>query len=85
MNQETNIGSLDVLERLEQELEQDKQIEDGDHERFSHYVPKDRIVQSALTGKPVRALCGKKWTPSRDPEKFPVCPDCKRIYEKMRK
>lgn len=85
MNKETNIGTLDVLERLEQELEQEKQIEDGDHERFSHYVPKDRIVQSALTGKPVRALCGKKWTPSRDPEKFPVCPDCKRIYEKMRK
>jgi hypothetical protein len=26
-------------------------------------------------------LCGKKWVPSRDPKKFPVCPDCKRIYE----
>ncbi|MBU4466278.1 MAG: DUF3039 domain-containing protein, partial [Actinobacteria bacterium] len=33
--------------------------------------------------KPVRALCGKKWTPGRDPEKFPVCPTCKEIYESL--
>jgi len=32
-------------------------------------------------GTPVEALCGKKWIPGRDPNKFPVCPDCKRIYE----
>ncbi len=54
---------------------------DGDHERFSHYVPKDRIVESAVMGTPVRALCGKVWVPSRDPQKFPVCPDCQRIYD----
>lgn len=53
----------------------------GDHERFAHYVPKDKIVESAVTGKPVRALCGKVWTPGRDPAKYPVCPDCQRIYE----
>ncbi len=22
----------------------------GDHERFAHYVPKDKIVESAVTG-----------------------------------
>ena len=54
-------------------------VEDGDHDRFSHYVKKDKILQSALSGKPVRALCGKKWTPGRDPEKFPICPTCKDI------
>lgn len=54
---------------------------DGDHERFSHYVPKDAIVESAVTGKPVIALCGKTWVPSRDPSRFPVCPDCERIYK----
>lgn len=53
----------------------------GDHERFAHYVPKDKIVESAVTGEPVRALCGKVWTPGRDPSKYPVCPDCQRIYE----
>jgi hypothetical protein len=57
--------------------------EDGDHERFSHYVKKEKILESALSGKPVKALCGKKWTPGRDPEKFPICPACKEIYEKL--
>lgn len=78
-------GGLDVMDRELEKLLEDTQIEDGDHERFSHYVPKDRIVESAVTGKPVRALCGKKWTPSRDPERFPVCPDCKKVYERMKK
>jgi hypothetical protein len=25
-------------------------------------------------------LCGKVWVPSRDPQKFPVCPECKEIW-----
>lgn len=58
--------------------------DDGGHDRFAHYVKKDRIVESAVTGKSVRALCGKKWIPSRDPEKYPICPACKEIYEGLR-
>jgi hypothetical protein len=54
---------------------------DGDHERFAHYVERNKIVDSAVSGTPVIALCGKVWVPSRDPKRFPVCPDCKRIYE----
>lgn len=59
--------------------------DDGDHERFSHYVRKEKIVESAVTGKPVKALCGKKWVPNRDPEKFPICPTCKEIYATLKK
>lgn len=76
-------GGAALLDRELEKLLNDEYLEDGDHERFSHYVPKDKIVESAVTGKPVRALCGKKWTPSRNPDRFPVCPDCKRIYEMM--
>lgn len=61
-----------------------EEVEPGDHERYSHYVPKERIVESAVMGTPVKALCGKVWTPSRDPQKFPVCPECKEIYEGLR-
>jgi hypothetical protein len=43
-------------------------------------VKKEKIVESAVTGKAVRALCGKKWIPSRDPEKYPICPTCKEIF-----
>jgi hypothetical protein len=58
-------------------------VEPGDHERFAHYVDKDKILESALTGTPVIAICGKVWVPGRDPNKFPVCPACKAIYEGM--
>lgn len=76
-------GGTDVLDRqLEELLEQD-QYDDGDHDKFAHYVRKEQIVESAVTGKPVRALCGKKWKPTSNPDRFPVCPNCKKIYEMM--
>lgn len=76
-------GGVATLDRELEELLRDEALDPGDHERFSHYVKKEKILESALSGKPVRALCGKKWTPGRDPEKFPVCPTCKEIYESL--
>ncbi len=64
--------------------EQIQSVEPGDHERNSHYVRKEKIVESAVLGTPVIALCGKVWVPGRDPEKFPVCPTCKEIYDGLR-
>jgi hypothetical protein len=61
----------------------DTQLDEGDHERCAHFVKKDKIVESAVTGTPVIALCGKVWVPGRDPQKFPVCPDCKRILDEF--
>ncbi|NHC45269.1 DUF3039 domain-containing protein [Motilibacter aurantiacus] len=70
---------------LEQEVERTPQTsnDDGDHERFAHYAPKDKIVEAMVTGTPIRALCGKVWVPSRDPQRYPVCPTCKEIYESL--
>jgi hypothetical protein len=68
---------------LERELVE-QPVEPGDHERFSHYVKKEKILESALSGAPVIALCGKVWVPGRDPKKVPVCPMCKEIYEGLR-
>ena len=62
----------------------DLRTEDGDHERFSHYVPSDQLTEAMVMGNPVIALCGKVWTPGRDPKKYPVCPTCKEIYESLR-
>jgi hypothetical protein len=80
----TSDGQTDVLDRELEELFRSEQVDEGDHDRYSHYVKKDKILTSALSGKPVIALCGKVWVPGRDPEKFPVCPACKDIYEKLR-
>lgn len=59
----------------------DERLDHGDHERFSHYVPKDKLTEAMVMGTPVIALCGKVWVPSRDPQRFPVCPECKDIWE----
>jgi hypothetical protein len=56
---------------------------DGDHDVYAHYVEKDQITDAVVNGYPVVALCGKIWIPHRDPEKYPVCPECKEIYESI--
>ena len=57
--------------------------DDGDHEKFSHYVDKHKLTEAMVMGTPVVALCGKVWVPSRAPEKFPVCPECKEVWESL--
>ncbi|MBC7638263.1 MAG: DUF3039 domain-containing protein [Rhodoferax sp.] len=69
---------------LERELVEEQVVEPGDHERFAHYVRKEKILESAMSGEPVIALCGKVWVPGRDPQRFPVCPTCKEIFEGLR-
>jgi len=56
---------------------------DGDHDRFSHYVVRNKLTEAVVEGTPLRALCGKVWVPSRDPKKYPVCPECKEIYDRI--
>ena len=77
--------AMDVVNKVvpESETRPDISHDDGDRERVAHYVQKDKITESAVTGAPVIALCGKVWVPNRDPKKFPVCPECKEIYEEM--
>jgi hypothetical protein len=73
---QTNVITEEVVDRV---------LDDGgDHDRFAHYVKKSKILPSTIEGTPLEALCGKKWIPSRDPEKFPVCPECKEIYDQLK-
>jgi hypothetical protein len=61
----------------------DYRFDGGDRERFAHYVPREKLMPAMVEGTPVRALCGKLWVPSRDPQRFPVCPQCKEIHESL--
>ena len=72
-------GGSATLDRQEQA----QLVEPGDPERSSHYAPKNKIMEAMVNGTPVVALCGKVWIPTRDPERFPVCPRCKEIFETM--
>lgn len=51
-------------------------LDDGDHDRFAHYARKSDITEALITGRPIVALCGKWWTPTRDPERYPICQTC---------
>jgi hypothetical protein len=55
-------------------------VDEGDHDRFAHVVH-SAVLEAMLTGVPCTALCGKRWVPSRDPKRYPVCPTCKEIVE----
>lgn len=54
-------------------------LDDGEHDRFAHYVPKRELERARRTGKPVTALCGKRWVPNADPSRYPMCPTCAEI------
>jgi hypothetical protein len=82
VSQQPSPGVKTIVDERTQERP-DYRVEEGDHERFSHYVPKDKLTEAMVMGTPVVALCGKVWVPSRDPERFPVCPECKEIWESL--
>jgi hypothetical protein len=37
---------------------------------------KDVVFIARMTGQNVIALCGYKWVPKRNPDKYPVCQTC---------
>lgn len=55
----------------------------GDHDKFAHYVEKEKLADAMVFGHALQALCGKRWVPTRDGLKFPVCPECKKRWEEL--
>ena len=70
------MGFIEVSE----DTRADVSVEDGDHERYAHYVTAEDMMRAYVEGVAIMALCGKIWVPHKDPSKFPVCPTCKEIY-----
>ncbi|HEX9682461.1 MAG TPA: DUF3039 domain-containing protein [Acidimicrobiales bacterium] len=54
----------------------DPRTGDGDHDRFAHVCHRDDVARAYVTGEAITALCGKRWVPSRNPDKYPVCQAC---------
>ena len=49
----------------------------------AHYARKEDITRAAIEGGLVTALCGVKFQPIRDPQRFPVCKTCARLIEQL--
>ncbi len=56
---------------------------DGSDDPFAHYVSGEDMMRGMVNGESVMALCGKIWVPARSGEGFPVCPECKAVYDSM--
>lgn len=77
--------STDTLQDVETTIDTGLKIdtENGEHDRFAHYVSKDDIIAATFEGKVVFALCGKLWVASKSPEGLPVCPTCVEVLETL--
>ncbi len=69
--------SVDLQERLEESLT------DSEEPKYAHYAESVSVTEGYVLGKPVVAICGQIFVPSRDPKKFPICPICKQIAESL--
>jgi len=77
------LPDVDIGETIEHDP---RTAEPGDHERFAHIVvPASAVTEAYVLGTPVTALCGKSWIPNRDPKRYPICPTCKSVQDRLRR
>ena len=74
---------------LAERTDTDERVDDGtgsDTPKYFHYVKKDKIAESAVIGTHVVALCGEVFPVTKAAKPgSPVCPDCKKIYDRLKK
>jgi hypothetical protein len=79
------VSNTEALPGGDLKVHEDVRIDtsNGDHDAFAHYADANEITEAMVFGTPIRAICGKVWVPSRSPKNFPVCPECKEIYDSL--
>ncbi|GGK41230.1 hypothetical protein GCM10011591_10940 [Nocardia camponoti] len=78
-----DVVSTDTLVRPETTTDE---TTSDDTPKVFHYVKKNRIAESAVMGTMVVALCGEVFPVTRSAKPgSPVCPDCKKVYDGLRK
>lgn len=76
--------STQTIERPD--VREDTSTTDNDTPKYFHYVKKDQIVESAVSGKMVVALCGETFPVTKQAKPgSPVCPDCEQIFKGLRR
>ncbi len=71
------MSSPEILERPET-----REQESTTGPEMFHYVDKDKMVESAVMGTMVEALCGAKFAVTKVPKPgSPVCPACQDIFD----
>jgi hypothetical protein len=57
---------------------------DGDDNRLAHIGRAADVNRAYVTGEQITALCGKRFVPTRDPDRYPVCPRCSALLAHIR-
>jgi hypothetical protein len=56
---------------------------DFEEPKVAHIVSKYEVMNGYINGVEVVALCGHRFIPTRDPNKFPNCESCKDMLQHM--
>ena len=70
------MADTDVLTRPSPEATRDK-------DEVAHIVSDENWEKGYIMGEEIEALCGFRWIPSQDPEKYPVCQPCVEIFNNL--
>jgi hypothetical protein len=66
-------------------LLEDPTLQDNDEEgRLAHIGRAAEVNRAYVTGEEITALCGKRFVPSRDPDRYPTCQRCASILAGIR-
>jgi hypothetical protein len=55
----------------------------GDENIFAHIAEAAMLTEAYVNGTTIMALCGYIFIPHRDPERYPVCKECKDILDAL--
>ena len=56
--------------------------EEDEEPDAAHIVTQKDLIESQISGKPIRALCGKLWVPKRNPDNYPMCQACVEVLNR---
>jgi hypothetical protein len=66
-------------------LAPDPTTSDTDDEgRLAHIGRAAEVSRAYVTGEAITALCGKRFVPTRDPDRYPTCPRCSAVLAQIR-
>ncbi len=57
---------------------------DPDEGRLAHIGRAAEVNRAYVTGEEITALCGKRFVPTRDPDRYPICPRCSAILSQLK-
>ncbi len=61
-----------------------KSTDEDDEGRLAHIGKAAEVIRAYVTGEAITALCGKRFVPTRDPERYPVCPRCSQVLARVK-